>query len=107
MDEQIVFDVEGSGRGIFGKIVKLVLLALVIAAIVTVVKKAMGGKGQMTEADVRDKFDKASSRMGEERTEAVADKVVDKMRSTGMLLEEAADQVEAAAEAADEAADES
>ena len=79
MDEQIVFDVEGPKRGILGKIVKLVLLALIIAAIVTVVKKAMAGKGQMTEADVRDKFDKASSRMGEERAEAVADK----MRNTG------------------------
>ncbi len=99
-EEAIILNVDGPQRSLFGKLVKIVLVLLVVAGVIAVVKAVKGGGGrkQMTESQVRERFEKVASKLGEERADALADKVVDKMRSKGVLVEEDAAESEEAAE---------
>jgi hypothetical protein len=73
---------------------KLLKLALIIGGIAAVAKLVGAKKAEwegLTESEVRAKLDaRLPDRMPPEKQAAVADKVVDTMRSRGVLREEAA-----------------
>ena len=90
MSEVVILDEETARKSFLGRLVRLILIVLIIVAIVSAIKAVKGaGKGkQMTEAEVRERFDKMASKVGDDRAGAMADKVVDKMRDKGVLIEE-------------------
>jgi hypothetical protein len=85
---------------------KLIVAALAIGLIVAVVKKKASGRAEwhgMSEAQVRDRLgERFPAKMPDDAKAAVTNKIVDKMRQKGAIID-LTDDDDAAADEADEA----